>query len=90
MLEGAVNAATSIAEGLVFRKLGPVGRWLGSKTKGAGKKLIARLEAGKKPHIPESPPKPPAKPPVAHTDDGKSKGKKRAEIRAAVRVLPKK
>ena len=89
MLEGAVNAATSIAEGLVFRKLGPVGRWLGSKTKGAGKKLIARLEAGKKPHIPESPPKPPAKPPVAHTDDGKSKGKKEPKSEPPSECCPK-
>lgn len=89
MLEGAVTAATSIAEGLVLRKLGSLGSWLGSQSRGAGKKLIAKLEPAKKPHVPASPPKPPAKPPVAHTDDGKSKGKKEPKSEPPSECCPK-
>jgi len=76
MLAAAVSSATNMAEGLLLRKLGPLGSWLSSKSKGLGEKVIKKLAPGKKPHLPATPPKPPAKPPVAHDDDGKSRGKK--------------
>jgi RHS repeat-associated protein len=86
--EAALNSATSVAEGYVFKKLGPLGRWLSSKSKGAAQKMAAKIEPGKKPHVPE-PPKPPAKPPAAHVDDGKSKGKKEPKSEPPSECCPK-
>jgi RHS repeat-associated protein len=86
ILDAALDSATNIAEGVLFRKLGPVGRWLSSKTKGLGRKAIKKLEPGKPPL---TPPKPPSKPPAAHDDDGKSRGKKEPKSEPPSECCPK-
>jgi RHS repeat-associated protein len=85
----AISSAATMAEGLLLRKLGPVGNWLSSKSKGLGEKVIKKLSPGKKPHLPVTPPKPPAKPPVAHDDDGKSRGKKEPKSEPPSECCPK-
>jgi RHS repeat-associated protein len=85
----AISSAATMAEGLLLRKLGPVGNWLSSKSKGLGEKVIKKLAPGKKPHLPATPPKPPAKPPVAHDDDGKSRGKKEPKSEPPSECCPK-
>ncbi len=85
----AFNAAISLTESLVLNRLGPLGRWLGSKAKGLGPKAIKKLEPGAKPHASKTLAEPPARPPVHHEDDGKSKGKKEPKSEPPSECCPK-
>jgi len=88
-LSGAALAlAARVAQGVGLRKLGPLGSWLGSKSKGASDRLIKATAPGHKPRMP-APPKPPSKPPTRHADDGKSKGKKGQKSEPPSECCPK-
>ncbi|WP_426197287.1 PAAR-like domain-containing protein [Massilia sp. DWR3-1-1] len=73
LVDAATTVVTGAVEGLVMNKLGPLGRWLGTKVKALGGKLLKKALPAKKP---SGPPSPPPKPPASHDDDGKSRGKK--------------
>lgn len=84
----AMTTASNLAEGLIYRKIGPLARWFGPSAKGAGGSLSRALEPGRKPHLPASP-KAPSQPPARTGDDGKSKGKKEPKSDPPSECCPK-
>lgn len=86
----AVDLGTRVVEGLVANKLGPIGRWLGSKLKALGGKALTKLAPGKRAVGPAKVrTNPPEKPPSKHDDDGKSRGKKEPKSEPPSECCPK-
>lgn len=87
LIQAALDSATGLAQGLVLNRLGPVGRWLSSTSKGAGKSAKL-LSPGKKQQAPDTS-KSPSGPPAKHGDDGKSKGRKEPKSEPPSECCPK-